>query len=150
MGTTIDVICYKSKVLKNNENPLMLRVTKNRKRRYLSVGISVNSDHWDFEKNKPKKNCPYKEQILQIIAQKTKEYQEQILDYKLSNKDFTARALVEKVKSPIKAKTVKEVFDLQIKRLRKDNRLRYAEMHELVLKWKIQRTGSTRAGFSSR
>ncbi|GHV04109.1 hypothetical protein FACS189416_1770 [Bacteroidia bacterium] len=28
MSTTIDVICYKSKVLKNNENPLMLRVAR--------------------------------------------------------------------------------------------------------------------------
>lgn len=31
MSTTIDVICYKYKVLKNNEHPLMLRLTKDQK-----------------------------------------------------------------------------------------------------------------------
>ena len=51
MSITIDMICYKSKVLKNNQHPLMLKITKDRKRRYLSTGISVKSEHWDFELN---------------------------------------------------------------------------------------------------
>ncbi|GHT28585.1 hypothetical protein AGMMS49574_03180 [Bacteroidia bacterium] len=38
MSTTVNVICYKSKVLKNNENPLMICVCKDRKRKYLSLG----------------------------------------------------------------------------------------------------------------
>ncbi|MDE6453122.1 MAG: site-specific integrase, partial [Muribaculaceae bacterium] len=42
MSTTVNVVCYKSKVLSNNESPLMLRVTKDRKRKYVSLGISVN------------------------------------------------------------------------------------------------------------
>lgn len=32
MSVTIEVVCYKSKVLANNESPLMLRITKDRKR----------------------------------------------------------------------------------------------------------------------
>jgi hypothetical protein len=74
MSTTVNVICYKSKVLKNNENPLMLRVTKDRKRKYLSLGISINPIYWDFEKNQPKRNCPNKEQIQQLILKQTKAY----------------------------------------------------------------------------
>ncbi|WP_455641869.1 Arm DNA-binding domain-containing protein [Parabacteroides johnsonii] len=31
MSTTVNVVCYKSKVLKNNELPLMIRVCKDRK-----------------------------------------------------------------------------------------------------------------------
>ncbi|WP_423804149.1 Arm DNA-binding domain-containing protein [Parabacteroides johnsonii] len=31
MSTTVNVVCYKSKVLKNNESPLMIRVCKDRK-----------------------------------------------------------------------------------------------------------------------
>lgn len=31
MSTTISVVCYKSKILKNNESPLMIRVCKDRK-----------------------------------------------------------------------------------------------------------------------
>ena len=41
MSTTISVVCYKSKVLKNNESPLMLRICKDGKRKYESIGISI-------------------------------------------------------------------------------------------------------------
>ena len=58
MSTTVNVICYKSKTLANGENPLMLRICKDRKTKYQSLGISVNPDHWDFHKNRPKPNCP--------------------------------------------------------------------------------------------
>jgi len=133
MSATINVVCYKSKVLKNNENPLMLRVTKDRKSRYLSLGITIKPEYWDFERNKPKKNCPHKEQIERIILERTKEYQEQVLEYKITNKEFTATTLVEKVSNPIKAKTVKEVFDLYIDRLYNANRIRYAEMFKVTL-----------------
>lgn len=37
MATTVKVACYKSKVLSNNESPLMLRVTKDRKRESISM-----------------------------------------------------------------------------------------------------------------
>ena len=133
MSTTIDVICYKSKMLKNNENPLMLRVTKDRKRRYLSLGISISSEYWDFTKNKPKRNCPNKEQILTLISERIKEYREQIIEYKSTNKEFTAKSLIEKVHNPIIKKTVKEVFEDQIERLFKEKRRGYALSHLQVL-----------------
>ncbi|MDR0540602.1 MAG: site-specific integrase, partial [Dysgonamonadaceae bacterium] len=141
MSTTVNVLCYKSKVLKNGESPLMLCVSKDRKRKYQSLGISVNPVFWDFEKNKPKANCPNREQILRLIAEQTKAFSEQILEYKAIDKDFTAKTLLEKVKNPTNPKTVKEVFDIQIKRLQDAKRLRYAEMHLLVLNSLIKFNG---------
>ncbi|MCI5818322.1 MAG: Arm DNA-binding domain-containing protein [Paraprevotella sp.] len=32
----------------------MLRVTKDRKLKYVSLGISLNPANWDFSKNEPK------------------------------------------------------------------------------------------------
>lgn len=63
MNATINVMCYKSKVLANGEHPLMLCITKDRKRKYKSLGISVNPKFWDFDKERPKTNCPNKELI---------------------------------------------------------------------------------------
>ena len=57
MSATVEVVCYKSKVLANNESPLMLRITKDRKLKYSSIGVSVNPALWDFKKNKPRRNC---------------------------------------------------------------------------------------------
>ena len=42
MEATVNVTCYKSKVLKNGESPLMVRICKNGKKKYKSLGISVN------------------------------------------------------------------------------------------------------------
>ncbi len=44
MSTTISVVCYKSKVLKNNESPLMIRICKDRKMKYESIGISLDPE----------------------------------------------------------------------------------------------------------
>lgn len=41
MDATISVICFKSKTLANGEHPLMLRITKDRKRTMKSLGIAV-------------------------------------------------------------------------------------------------------------
>ena len=58
MKATVNAVCYKSKTLKNGENPIMLRVCKQGKMKYLSLGISINPKLWDFKKNEPKLNCP--------------------------------------------------------------------------------------------
>ena len=84
MGITVKAVCYKSKLLSNNESPLMLRVTKDRKRRYVSLGISVNPVHWDFFKNEPKADCPNREYIEMLIADKIKEYSAKIIELKES------------------------------------------------------------------
>ena len=148
MSATIEVICYKSKVLANQENPLMLRVTKDRKRKFLSIGISIKPEFWDFEKNKPKKSCPHKEEIQQIILERIKEYQEQILEYKTINKEFTATSLIEKVSNPVKAKTVKRTFELFIKQLITANRLKYALMFKCTLNSLIKFNGHLDIYFS--
>ena len=63
MKASTEVVCYKYKPLKDGTLPLMLRVTKDRKRKYVSLGLSLHEKFWDFEKGKPKRNYPDKEQI---------------------------------------------------------------------------------------
>lgn len=67
MNATVNVLCYKSKTLSNGEHPLMIRVCKDGKKKYVSLGISVKPQYWDFEKNRPKRSCPNKEQINTLI-----------------------------------------------------------------------------------
>ena len=56
---TVDVICYKYKPLKNKELPLKIRICKDRKTRYINLGVSTKKEDWDFEKNQPKADCTY-------------------------------------------------------------------------------------------
>ena len=127
MSTTVTVVCYKSKVLSNNESPLMLRVTKDRKRKYVSLGISVNPEHWDFSKNQPKADCPNRELIELLIVEKLKAYNATILELKATNQDFTSTSLVEKVdnRGQIIRKTVNDIFSNYMQRLEDEKRRGY-------------------------
>lgn len=80
MKATANVLCYESKTLSNGEHPIMLRVCKGGKKKYVSLGTSINPKYWDFEKNKPKCNCPNWEQMVRAINEQEQKYSEQIFD----------------------------------------------------------------------
>lgn len=127
MAITVKVVCYKSKVLSNNESPLMLRVTKDRKPKYVSLGISVNPAHWDFSKNQPKAECPNREYIEMLIADKIKEYSAKIIELKATNQEFTSTSLVEKVCTKhTNRKTVEVIFKEYMTSLIKAGRKSYS------------------------
>ena len=132
MNATINVLCYKSKTLSNGENPLMICVSKNGKRTYKSLGISINPIHWDFDKNKPKRNCPDKEQIERLIIEKLKVFNETILDLNATQREYTSDSLINRVEKPFKLKTVKDIFHEQIEFLETSKRKRYAESCKTV------------------
>lgn len=88
MSATIEVVCYKSKVLANNESPLMLRITKDRKLKYSSIGVSVNPALWDFEKNRPRRNCPNRLYIERLIADKIEVYRAKMIELQAEKKSL--------------------------------------------------------------
>ncbi len=132
MNATIEVVCYKSKVLANNESPLMLRITKDRKRKYSSIGLSLNPVYWDFEKNKPRRNCPNRLYIERLIADKIEVYRTKMIELQAENKEFTATTLHEQMFDRNSKPTVDEVFQTQIKNLKQTGRMGYALSHQEV------------------
>ena len=78
----------------------MICVNQNRKRKYSSLGISIQAKFWDFEKGKPKPNCPNRIQIEQLILKKTKEVMDKIARLEAENKEYSATSILgnEKVK----------------------------------------------------
>lgn len=125
MATTINVLCYKSKTLSNGEHPLMIRICKDGKKKYISLGVSVKAEHWNFEKNTPKANCPNKEHISILIANKKKEYETEIVKLKSEDKLFTANILSEQISNSVKPRTVDEAFKEYILLLQEENRRGY-------------------------
>lgn len=98
MSETVKVLCYKSKTLSNGEHPLMLCVCKDNKRKYLSLGISVSAEHWDFKSNLPNDKCPNRERIIILINDRINEIQKIALDKRIAGRDFTASTLIESSK----------------------------------------------------
>ena len=122
-------MCYRQKTLKNGENPLMIRVTKNRKRKYKSLGLSVNPDHWDFKTNRPNPQCPNGELILKIILEKELEFQKEILELMSIQKEYTASYLIATKTNQVKAKTVVEFYNELIQHYQETDKLGNARTH---------------------
>lgn len=132
MNTTIEAVLYTSKTLSNGQHPIMLRLTKNRKRKYISLHISLAPQYWDAEKCKPRRNCPDKERIEALIQQKTQELQSQVMDFKTSDKEYTLNTLLEKASRKVVRQTVGEYLNGYIDRLLAANRVGNAKtFHEL-------------------
>jgi len=133
MSTTIRVEFDRLRAKKNGEIPLYLCVTKDRKRNRISLGVSVSPEHWDIEKECPRKNCPNKAEIDKIIADKKAKYQNQLIAYKAFDKDFTAKTLVDSLGNPNKPITVQTLFDEKIELLKSANSFKSADNYRYTM-----------------
>lgn len=132
MSTTIEVVCFKYKPLKNNEFPLRIRITKDRKTKYISLGVSVAPQYWDFDRNQPTLDCPDREYLEKLIANKLCECKGKVVELKSENREFTATTLKEQISKPVKAVTVGELFEQIIRELQDERRTGYATSVEQV------------------
>ncbi len=125
MGITANIVCYKGKTLSNGENPIMIRVCKDGKKKYKSLGVSVNPKFWNFEKNTLKPNCPNFDYLNRIIIDNASKLSEEIVKLKSERKDFTASTLIEGNEQRVKPRTVNDLFLAYIKQLSDENRRGY-------------------------
>ena len=125
MKATVNVLCYRSKTLSNGEHPLMICVCKEGKRKYVSLGVSVKPQFWNFDKNRPKRNCPNREQIIKLINEQEQKYSEQILEYSAEQREFSPTSLIESITPVHKIKTVGDLFNEYIVQLNNEGRLGY-------------------------
>ena len=127
LTTSVEAICFNYRPKKDNTYPIMLRLTKSGKRKYVSLEVSVKEEDWDFSKNVPKRKCPDRDLILSIIEKRTAAYRTQINEYRMENKDYTLETLVQRTENPVRNMTVGSYLDLFISQLKEENRLGYAE-----------------------
>ena len=139
MSTSFSVVCYKSKTLKNGENPLMLQVSKNGKRQYKSLGVSIHPKFWDSKKNRIKPNCPNKEIIQKIINDKLAEIQNRVLELNAEKKEYTTTTLLNNDNNKFELKTVVTFYKELIEEFAADNkcgnRLIYKSSYNSLLKF---------------
>ena len=66
MKAKIDVIGENHRPSANGEIPLSIRITQNKKRKYIRIGINIQPQYWDSKKNKLRPNCPDREYLDNI------------------------------------------------------------------------------------
>ena len=123
LTTSVEAICLNYRPKKDNTFPIMLRLTKSGKRKYVSLGISVLEKDWDFKKNQPKKSCPDREAIVKLISDKVSAYNSLIMDLTARQQPFTVSSLILALENRTKVKTVSEMYDYLIDEFRKTDHL---------------------------
>ena len=123
MNAKISVICYKSKILSNGEAPLMVKITKNGKRSLKTLGISLNPRYWDYERDKPKSNCPNRTYIVSIITNALQKYQAIQLNMEAKNEDYTASEILVDTTTKTELVTVEDFLTSHIQKLRDNGKV---------------------------
>ena len=123
--TTVEVVCYKYKPLKNGELPIKIRIIKDRKIRYVNLGVSTQKKYWDFKRNEPNDKCPQKEILEKLIANKISEIKSEIVELKASATEFTATSLLHHLNKEEKVMSVADVFQQHLKFLQDMKRIGY-------------------------
>ncbi|MBL0136838.1 MAG: phage integrase SAM-like domain-containing protein [Chitinophagaceae bacterium] len=131
MNTSIKAILYTSKKLSNGEYPVMLRIIKNRKPKYLSTGISCSKELWDEKANIPKKSYPLYSQAKMLIGKKMLEAQKMVYDLENENKNLSAHEIRSKLKKDkVNNPFVFLYFDKVIARFVESGQIKNSEVYK--------------------
>lgn len=132
MKAKIDVIGENHRPSVNGEIPLSIRLTQNKKRKYIRIGINIQPQYWDSKKNKLKPNCPDREYLDNIITEKLSKYQKQILEFQSIAKEYSINQLIESVERPTKNISINDYLNSVIENLTKENRIGNATHYQAL------------------
>jgi len=127
---TIKTLLYTSKVLKNGEHPIMIRLIKDRRIKYISVGHTCHPDLWDFKKELPKRKHPHYHELEVNIGLKLKEAKSLLFDLENEQKNFSLDEFKQKYKAQSQHISVFEYLDTLANDLTKAGRVGYANSHK--------------------
>lgn len=135
-GISIAAIPYKSTTLKDGSNPIVLRVTKNRLRKYFSLDISATSSQWNeeyFQFKKDKRINPDYEKNNAFISSQLIKAQDVIDEFNRNKIDWTLNQFEEAFLNRSKKGKVKHFFENQIRKLKETNHIGNALCYQRTL-----------------
>ncbi len=132
--TSTKLMLYKSKTLKNGEHPIMIRLIKNRKIKYISLGYSSTADLWDENAKELLKGYNKFKQVNHFIEKKKNEIDGIILNFHSENKPYTLESLESKFLSEVKEITVFTYCEEHIERLENSKKVGNATVFKDLLR----------------
>ena len=126
------LILYESKTLKNNEHPIMLRIIKDRKTKYISLGFSTIPAFWNG--NELLKGYVNFKKTNHLIQKKKHQLDDIILDLENENKDFSLEEVERKFLGSVKKITVFNYCEQFIERLVETKKIGNATVYKDLLR----------------
>ncbi len=149
MNTSVKIVLYKSKTLSNGDHPVMLRIIKDMKPRYISTGISSSCENWNEDECIPKKSHPHYKEAKISIRKKALEAEKLVYDLENEDKNLSAY----EIKTKLKKKKVNnpylyKYFEMVIDRFIKAGQIKTSEIYKDTKRNLIYFTGSKEIHFS--
>ena len=91
--STIKVIFNEGKINKKGEVPIWLRITKDRKPKYIALGVKVLKSQWNSDTNKVRKGHKNSQRLNNFIAQKVAEAEAVALEMEATSKYTTTHKI---------------------------------------------------------
>lgn len=107
----------------------MLRIIKDRKPKYLSIGSSCSSALWDVKNNMPKRKHPHFHELSVLIETKRLEAQKLVIELKSEAAEYSAEEISTSLKAVSSEKQqVLQYFETATAALKKQNRVGTADI----------------------
>lgn len=107
MASSVKIVWRTEKMNSKGEAPLYLRIIKNRKPKYIALGVIVHKDNWDEENKRVKKGMRNSQRINNLISNKFAEAENQMLELETHSKDISST----KIKENIMGKASPDFFE---------------------------------------
>lgn len=126
------VVLYTSKTYSNGEHPVYVRLTHERKTKYIPLAVNCLPALWDAKNNRPKKQHEHFHEINTLINVRKSECEKVIFELEQEGKPYSLEAIVDQLTFLQKkqAATVLQYFEQIIDRLKNEGRLGYAEVFQ--------------------
>lgn len=118
---TVKVILKKNKRKENGELPLYIRLTKNSKSSYKTLGIWLKENQWDGSQSRIKKH-PNSARFNALVASQIAEIRDIAIEMEKKNKVVTAAQIMERTKGKTST-SFTQFFREYINRLQRDEKI---------------------------
>ncbi|WP_235821071.1 phage integrase SAM-like domain and Arm DNA-binding domain-containing protein [Alistipes provencensis] len=132
MNISINTVFRKDRLNSQNAAPVHLRLTQTRKNKFISTGVTLNIDDWDFENQRIKGNNPEMQELQYRIDTKLNEYRRKIKRLEALEVEVTLDNLLETNGRKINC-TVGEYLKQTIERLEILGKYGSASKHRSLL-----------------
>jgi integrase len=95
---TAKVLLLKNKKRDTDTYPLALRVTKDRKPKYIFLGVLIKESDWNPAENKVRKSHPNSKRINNLIIKKLAEAEDLLMEDNANNRDLTGTQIKSQLK----------------------------------------------------
>lgn len=129
---TINVIQRKDVIYKNNTSPLFIRLSHNRRTKYLSLGVSVMPEHWNADKQQIDESCPQKRTHQLAIDTQIETLQKKIRRLEALEIEVTFETLLDNTAKGSR-QTIAEYTERQIKQLKQTGKISTSIKYQATL-----------------